>query len=295
MKSYVETMFHSKTLYILTEGGIIIKSDYFDGINDLDDFNLLKFVVTSELRLKLLFSLYESSKTIKELESEFNRKPGNISRGLNELRSCKLIQKFPNKLYAVSSIGFLLAKNLEHLMYTLKSIDSNGEFLENHSIKTIPNKFLKELSIFNGSTVIKSTITEFAKPINVYLENIKNSTYICIILPVFSKIFMDAISEALINHDGYLDVITTKNIYDLVAKSDSDKIIKALVRDKKINFYIVDDLPNIFFTVSDVFASLFLFFDDVVFDNSEMLLLDDKSDLNDAYRFYRYFKEDILK
>ena len=288
-------MFHLKNSYILTEGGIVIKSDYFDGINDLDDFNLLKFVVTSELRLKLLFSLYESSKTIKELESEFNRKPGNISRGLNELRSCKLIQKFPNKLYAVSSIGFLLAKNLEHLMYTFKSIDSNGEFLENHSIKTIPNKFLKELSILNGSTVIKSTITEFAKPINVYLENIRNSTYICIILPVFSKIFMDAISEALINHDGYLDIITTKNIYDLVAKSDSDKIIKALIRDKKINFYIVGDLPNIFFTVSDVFASLFLFFDDVVFDNSEILLLDDKSDLNDAYRFYRYFKEDILK
>lgn len=288
-------MFHLKNSYILTEGGIVIKSDYFDGINDLDDFNLLKFVVTSELRLKLLFSLYESSKTIKELESEFNRKPGNISRGLNELRSCKLIQKFPNKLYALSSIGFLLAKNLEHLMFTFKSIDSKGEFLENHSIKTIPNKFLKELSIFNGSTVIKSTITEFAKPINVYLENIKNSTYICIILPVFSKIFMDTIAEALINHDGYLDIITTKNIYDLVAKSDSDHVIKALIRDKKINFYIVDDLPNIFFTVSDVFASLFLFFDDVVFDNSEMLLLEDKSELNDAYRFYRYFKEDILK
>jgi predicted transcriptional regulator len=288
-------MFHSKTSYILTEGGIVIKSDYFEGINDLDDFNLLKFVVTSELRLKLLFSLYESSKTIKELESEFNRKPGNISRGLNELRSCKLIQKFPNKLYALSSIGFLLAKNLEHLMFTFKSIDSKGEFLENHLIKTIPNKFLKELSIFNGATVIKSTITEFAKPINVYLENIKNSTYICIILPVFSKIFMDTIAEALINHDGYLDIITTKNIYDLVAKSDSDHVIKALIRDKKINFYIVDDLPNIFFTVSDVFASLFLFFDDVVFDNSEMLLLEDKSELNDAYRFYRYFKEDILK
>ena len=106
---------------------------------------------------------------------------------------------------------------------------------------------------------------------------------------------MDAIAEALINHDGYLDEITTKNIYDLVAKSDSDNIIKALIRDKKINFFIVDDLPNLFFTVSDVFASLFLFFDDVVFDNSEMLLLKDKSDLNDAYMFYRYFKKELLE
>ena len=277
------------------EGGININSDYFNGMNDLQDFNLLKFVVTSELRLKLLFSLYESSKTIKELESEFNRKPGNISRGLNELKSCKLIQKHSNKLYAVSSIGFLLAKNLENLMYNMEAIDSNGEFWENHSIKSIPNKFLKELSIFNGASIVKSTITEFAKPINVYLENIKNSKYICMILPVFSKIFMDAICEALINHDGYLDIITTKNIYDLVAKSDTENIIKALLRDKKINFIIVDDLPNIFFTVSDVFASLFLFFDDVVFDNAEMLLLEDKSDLNDAFRFYRYFKKEIFK
>lgn len=288
-------MFHWKTLSILTEGGILINSEYFEGINDLEDFNLLKFVVASELRLKLLFSLYESSKSIKELESEFNRKPGNISRGLNELKSCKLIQKFPNKMYAVSSIGFLLAKNLENLMDNMESIDSHGEFWENHSIKSIPNALLKELSIFNQASIVKSTTTEFAKPINVYLENIKNSTYMCIILPVFSKIFMDAIAEALINHDGYLDIITTKNIYELVAKSDSDNMVKALLRDKKINFYIVDDMPNIFFTVSDVFASLFLFFDDIIFDNSEMLLLEEKSNLNDAYRFYRYFKKDVLK
>ena len=115
------------------------------------------------------------------------------------------------------------------------------------------------------------------------------------ILPVFSKIFMDAVAEALIEHDGYLDIITTKNIYDLCVKSDSEKLFRSLTRDKKINCYIVDDLPNLFFTVSDVFGSLFLFYDDVVFDNSQMLILEEGSDLNDAYRFYRYFKNDILK
>lgn len=277
------------------EGGMIISEELFEGICDLDDFNLLKFVISSELRLKILFSLYESSKSIKELESEINRKSGNISRGLNELKSCKLITKLPNKLFAISSTGFLVAKNLENLMDNMGSIESNGEFWENHSIKSIPNKFLKELSIFNNSTLVKSTITDFAKPINLYLENIKKSTYICMILPVFSKIFNDAVNDAIIEHDGYLDLVTTKNIYDLSIKSDSDNKIKSLVRDKKIKFYIVDDLPNIFFTVSDQFASLYLFFDDVVFDNSEMLLLEDDLNLNDAYRFYRFFKNEILK
>ena len=276
------------------EGGITISEKFFDGICDLEDFNLLKFIMTSELRLKLLFSLYESSKSIKELESEFNRKSGNISRGLNELKSCKLIERLPNKLYVISSTGFLLAKNLENLINNMESIDYYEEFLESHCFRSIPNKFLKELSIFNGSTLVKSTITEFAKPINLYLENIKKSTYICMILPVFSKIFMDAVAEALIEHDGYLDIITTKNIYDLVVKSDTDNLFKSLLRDKKINYYIVDDLPKIFFTVSDVFASLFLFYDDVVFDNSQMLLLEEESDLNDAYRFYRFFKNEIV-
>lgn len=277
------------------EGGIIISEKLFEGMCDLDDFNLLKFVISSELRLKLLISLYESSKSIKELESEFNRKSGNISRALKELKSCKLIAKLPNKLYVISSTGFLLAKNIEYLMYGIESIDDYGEFWENHSIKSIPNKYLKQLSIFYGATLVKSTITEFAKPINMYLENLKNSTYICMILPVFSKIFMDALAEALIEHDGVLDIVTTQNIYDLTVKSDDNKLFRALKRDKKINYFIVDDLPNIFFTVSDTFASLFLFYDDVIFDNSEMLLLEDKSSLNDAYRFYRAFKNDIIR
>ena len=66
------------------------------------------------------------------------------------------------------------------------------------------------------------------------------------------------------------------------------------MRDKKINLYIVEDMPNIFFTVTDVFGSLFLFYDDVVFDNSQMLLLDGESNLNGAYRFYRFFKNEIV-
>ncbi|MBR3140779.1 MAG: hypothetical protein IKF11_07950, partial [Methanobrevibacter sp.] len=67
------------------------------------------------------------------------------------------------------------------------------------------------------------------------------------------------------------------------------------VRDKKIDFYIVEDLSNIFFTVSDIFASIFLFYDDSVFDNSEMLFIDEESGIGDAYRFYNSYKKYILK
>ncbi|WP_406536340.1 helix-turn-helix transcriptional regulator [Methanobrevibacter sp.] len=274
---------------------MLISSNFFDENSSLNDFNYLKFILSSEARLKLLLSLYESDKTIKELESDFNRKSGNISRGLNDLKSCKFITRLPNKKYAITSIGFLFAKNLENLSSNFENIDNQDKFWEDHSIKSIPNRFLKDISSFNGVSSVKSNITEFAKPINVYLENIKKSTDICMILPVFSKIFMDSIYEALINHEGHLDLLTTKTIYDLIVKSDSDNYFKALVRDKKIDFYIVEDLSNIFFTVSDMFASIFLFFDDSVFDNSEMLFIDEELGIEDAYRFYYSYKKYILK
>ena len=275
-------------------GGIIIKSEFFDRQRDLEDFTMLKFLVASEIRLKLLFSLYESSKSIKELESEFNKKSGNISRGLNELRDCNLITRLSNKRYVITSTGFLVAKNLENLMVNFENIDNNSSFWENHSLKSIPNKFLKELSFFNDSEVVKSNITEFAKPINVYLKNIKLSNDICIILPVYSKIFMDAIYDSIIMHDGHLDLITTKNILDLIVKSDSDRYFRSLVRDKKIDYYIVDDIANIFFTSTDTFTSLYLFFDDVVFDSSEMLFNNGESILGDSRRFYESYKTYLI-
>ena len=247
--------------------------------------------MTSEIRLKLLFSLYESSKSIKELESEFNKKSGNISRGLNELRECKLITRLSNKQFVITSAGFLIVQNLENLLVNFKNIDNNGNFWENHSLKSVSNKFLKELSFFNDSIVVKSTITEFAKPINVYLKNIKLSNDICMILPVYSKIFMDAIYDSIILHDGHLELITTKNILDLIVKSDSDRYFKSLVRDKKIDYYIVDDLANIFFTSTNTFTSLYLFFDDVVFDSSEMLFSNDDAVLRDARCFYESYKD----
>jgi predicted transcriptional regulator len=276
------------------QGGIIITSEFFDRENDLEEFNMLKFLVASEIRLKLLFSLYQSSKSIKELESEFNKKSGNISRGLNELKGCNLITRFPNKKFAITSTGFLAARNLENLMDIFSNIDMNSNFWENHSLKSIPNKYLKELSFLNDSMVVKSNITEFAKPINVYLKNIKLSKDICMILPVYSKIFMDAIYDSIILHDGHLDLITTKNILDLIVKSDSDRYFKSLVRDKKIDYHIVDDVANIFFTTTDTFTSLYLFFDDVVFDSSEMLFNNDESVIQDAKRFYESYKEYII-
>ena len=127
---------------------------------------MLKFLMVSEIRLKLLFNLYKSSKSIKELESEFQKKKsGNISRGLNELKSCGLITRLSNKQYAITSTGFFVVQNLKNLMKTFENIDNNRAFWENHSLKSIPNKHLKELSFLNDSTVIKSNITEFAKPI----------------------------------------------------------------------------------------------------------------------------------
>ena len=136
---------------------------------------------------------------------------------------------------------------------------------------------------------------EFSKPINVYLKNISQSKDIFMILPIYSKIFMDRIYDTIINHNGYLDLITTKDIFDLIIKSDSEKYFKSLVRNKKINYYLVEDIANIFFTATNTFSSLFLFFDNLVFDNSEMFFIDDENLVKHAIRFYDSYKSYLFE
>ena len=62
---------------------------YYNLFEDLDfsgdQFDLTRYVLTSEIRLDLLLNLYDSSKVLDEIKSDLNKKPGNLLRGLNEL------------------------------------------------------------------------------------------------------------------------------------------------------------------------------------------------------------------
>ena len=101
------------------------------------------------------------------------------------------------------------------------------------------------------------------------------SNNINIILPVYSKVFINIFVKALTKNEATLNLITNEIILDLINENDVEGIFQKLVSEEKIKIFLSENDFKVFFTATDIFSSLFLFFDENHFDDGEMLLIED--------------------
>lgn len=262
----------------------------FDELDFSEDaFDLTRYILTSEIRLDLLLNLYDESKVLDEIKSELNKKPGNILRSLNELIDRKLVVK-SDKRYSLSSTGYLLAMNIINLFDNWNSIDKHFDFWQKHSINSFTSKFIKRINIWENAELIESNTIEFDKTFRVYFENLHESKEISMILPIFSKMYIDVVLESLIKNDATLKIITNNSILDLIYENDSNNIFNSLIEEHKIQIILADYNLEMFFTSCDNFSSLFLFYDKMLFDDSEMLLIKDEENIKNAKNMFSYFE-----
>ena len=271
---------------------------YYDLFVDLDfsddQFDLTRYVLTSEIRLDLLLNLYDGSKVLDEIKLDLNKKPGNLLRGLNELIEKKLVIK-QDKVYSLSSTGYLLSMNIINLFNNWNSVENHHDFWQKHSINSFTTKFIRRIALWENAELIESNNTEFAKTFNVYSENIVGSKEINIIFPIFSKMYIIIILDSLIKNEGILNIITNKSILDLIHENDDEIRFSSLVDEGRINVFLTDYDLEWFFSACDNFSSLFLFFNGRSFDVSEMLLIKDEDDIKDAVNLFNYFKDEFSK
>lgn len=138
--------------------------------------------------------------------------------------------------------------------------------------------------------MIESNNIEFDKTFRVYFENLYESKEINMILPIFSKMYIEVILESLIRNDAILTIITNNSILDLIYENDSDNAFDSLVKEGRIQVMLVDYDLEMFFTSCDNFSSLFLFYDKMLFDESEMLLIKDEENIKNAKNLFNHFK-----
>lgn len=165
--------------------------------------------------------------------------------------------------------------NINSLFDNAYSIESNVDFFKKHSIENIGNPFFKKLYIWKNAQLIESTSVEFAKTIRIYSEKLSESNDINIILPVYSKVFINVFVKALVKNDATLNLITNEIILDLIYKNDVEGIFQQLIDKGKINIHLSKNDFKVFLTATDTFSSVFLFFDENHFDDGEMLLIED--------------------
>lgn len=259
-----------------------------------EEFDLTRYILTSEMRLNLILDLYGGEKLFDEIRSDMGKNPGNLIRGLNELIDKKLVVKY-DKSYSLSNVGYLIALNIINLFDNWDAINNHYDFWQKHTVVSFSPEFMRKINIWNNSQLIESDNVDIAKTFRIYSEKIRESVDINIDLPFYSKIYVELILDALLKNGGHLNLITNETILDLIYEEDFENVFDSLVKEGRIDVYLTDYSLELFFTACDNFSSLSLFFDKQLFDDSEMLLIEDRDDIEEALTIFNSFVEGVKR
>lgn len=237
------------------------------------NFNDLKFMLKSNIRLGVMVNLYFGKKNLSQLRDELGKSSASLLHVLSELSTQNMVLK-NERYYYLSSKGYLFSLNLIKLFLNWNSFTRLESFWIKHDLNMIPIEFFQSSYLLINSEIVKSEEVDFAKPLKAYLNLLPNSKILNVILPIFSDIHLNALFKE-VEKGTKLNLITTPYVLESFRKRGFMKKLLDLSQNYDVSLWRCDDL-NFFMTCSENFMSLNLFFMDNHYDDSAMLLNKDK-------------------
>ncbi len=251
------------------------------------EFSGIKYILTSGMRSRLLLAVYENPKNLDELRKELRKPSATILHGLKELETINLIRKV-QKYYELTSNGFLLTTNMVKLIENWYALNKNKLYWNSQDLTGIPDKFLKEIYLLKNAEYVTSTTSDLSNAFNTYIKFISNAKTLKIILPIYSENHFKHLIKLLNDNKlKKLELIVSEEILDSIKENDLFK--RELINNNKVKIRCVKKRLKIFLTYSDDFMSLTLFFKDGHYDDSQILIAEDKNALKWAENLLRNF------
>ncbi len=238
-----------------------------------EEYQGIKYILTSTMRTKLLLSIYNNPKNLDELRVELKKPSATILHGLKELENMNYVKKV-QKQYQLTSNGYLLTTNMVKLIDNWYATNKNEDFWNIHDLTVIPKENLKNIYLLKNSECISSTTSNLSKAYNSYSKLIENASELKITLPIFSENHLRQIVQ-LIKEETLqkLELIVHHEILPLIRRNPSFK--QYLINNKNVKIISIKHPLKTFLTIGDDFMSLALFFKDGHYDDSQILI--DKS------------------
>lgn len=200
-------------------------------LNDSTEYDTIskeiKFMVRSEIKLKILANLCKSDLNAREL-SDKGINYGSISSNIKQLEKNGLITKLNDKYHIKNSVKKKMI-NLLYINKTIKNLNSFETYLNHHYVKNYQLKTLDELPLTEDYSIIHNTPINPYKVVNNFTKNMTSEGLVKIIFthvhPEFSKtnredsktktevkiIVPNNIKEYLIENRNQSDKNTLKN------------------------------------------------------------------------------------
>ncbi|MFA4860403.1 helix-turn-helix transcriptional regulator [Methanoregula sp.] len=253
--------------------------------------DLIAVVTTSEKRKRLLILLRDGPRLWNEIQTQLNVTPSGMLPQIKILEDEGLIFK-EGKQFHLTDLGRLVVFHLEPFDKTLKVIDQQKKFWQEHDIEAIPQEFFVRIGEIKNPQILEAGIEESFEPHNQFLEMILQSKKVAglspIVHPIYPRFFLTLAQEG---HD--VQLILTKGAYKKVKKEYYDMLLEAL-QYKNARLSIYEDDVRFAYIVTDIYFSMSLFMKNGIFDSTRDIVSNDPSAIRYGEDLFSHFLKKSL-
>ncbi|WP_456478200.1 helix-turn-helix transcriptional regulator, partial [Geoglobus ahangari] len=155
------------------------------GEETMNPDNVLKMLMASSVRYKVLLALSEGPKTLGEIHEIVGSTKSTISHALSDLMDERLISQDPDtKEYRLTNLGYMVFLQMRNVTEALETIRKFEDFWLTHDLSGIPEELLIQIGDLRDSELHTTTPEYLKLPHEVYMELIKTSKWIRGVSPI---------------------------------------------------------------------------------------------------------------
>ena len=230
------------------EGGMNL-SDLYDGENFIEFQEDIRFLINSEIRLKILGCLFNSGASIKQIEEKTGYSYSSILDNINKLEQKKFIYNIEEKFYLYNKTRLKLTDIL-YFNKSAKFLREKSDFL-NQSLLDLHIDTIKDLSSLDGSEIIESNNVDLFKATDTFQRSLMGFKFLKGIFPYFHPKHDDIISY-WVDNDCTVELILPDEVSEAVKNFIIDYVPKSPgIKNRFVKLKPNDHNIEFAFTVSD--------------------------------------------
>ena len=237
----------------------------------------VKYLTNSLSRLKILATLYECPKTMKELTEDTGLSYSSVSSTMHNLELKDFVYRESSKYYLSNSMK-LEIENLLELNEIMEVISKFFNILDKHLVNMVPNESIAELYLLGQANLIESDDIDAYRTYN-YIENaLAEAVCVKCILPFYYENFNKQLNK-LVKSKKSIEAIVSRNILHIFEEKSNIENLSSFK--KNINFLLI---------VTDKVMILGLFKEEGNFDQNRLLTSKNSDSIMWAENLFENFK-----
>lgn len=258
-----------------------------------DISNDIKFLVKSEIRLKILSELNKQPNNIRGIVKKTKITYSSVSSNIGKLEKKNYITK-TNKNYYVNPMTEVYFNSIMDFKQSVDLINTYEKFWDRHNLNQLSIESVKNITDLKDSQMIETTPIDIFKTHNTIKEQIMESKNVKAIFPYLHPEYPKLI-ENVLNNQGSVELIIPQNIFkEFILRMDR-KTRNIAENNKKLRVYKYKDDLNIYLALCDNNISLGLFKNDGSFDQNRILISDNHRSNVWAGELFEHVKKQVTK